>query len=366
MTDKEVFCERDECDFSPDGKFCEMLDKAGVPRDNKWRTLILYMRGLKDYAYLSEIQKCQIQALLVEVLKERNFSEDKFRDVLMRDREILVGPYEQRLKAALQDTVALASEFRKLVTRRKGDVKELEARSVEAVTSGQDPEEIVSMLQSTFREVIMLMEKDAQDINDLSKIDPLTGLNNRRGFDEYLAQYLCTWQEHQMPLALIMLDIDHFKDFNDEFGHRIGDQALTTVAGIIRKSISGFGSEEMNIHPCRYGGEEFALILGGPAALIAEELASDIRRRMECYNFVIRDSNGDIIRKGIQVTLSAGIAEANPDWRGAFAENLIDAADRALYFAKRSGRNIVVRCDTSGGTDHFVIIGENCGLEMVK
>lgn len=337
-------CERSgSCDFTQDGKFCEMLDKAGVPRDAKWRTLVLYMRGLEDYSYLSEIQKSQVQALLVDVLKCKDFSEDRFREVLMRDREILVAPYEQRLNAALQETVQLAEEFKRLMQRRKGDVKHLEARSVEAVTSGQDSSEIVSLLQATFREVISLMERDMENLDQLSKTDPLTGLNNRRAFDEVLEQGVREWKEKSIPLALLMLDIDFFKDFNDEFGHRIGDQALTTVACLMRQSISAFGSEGLEVHPCRYGGEEFAIILRGSSALVAEELAVDIRKRMERYNFVIRDSNGDIMRKGIRITISSGLAEADPTWKGAYQENLIDAADKALYFAKNAGRNRVAK-----------------------
>lgn len=344
------------CDFTQDGKFCEMLDKAGVPRDAKWRTLILYMRGLADYSYLSEMQKSQVQALLVDVLKQQDFSEARFSEVLMRDREILVAPYEQRLNAALQETVQLAEEFKRLMQRRKGDVKHLEARSVEAVTSGQDSAEIVSLLQATFREVINLMEQDMETLDQLSKTDALTGLNNRRAFDEVLERGIADWKANNAPLALMMLDIDYFKDFNDEFGHRIGDQALTTVACLIRQSIAVFGSEGLEVHPCRYGGEEFAVILRGSSALIAEELASDIRKRMERYNFVIRDSNGDILRKGINITISSGIAEADPSWKGAYQENLIDAADKAMYYAKGAGRNRVAKCVPGIKANTFVIV----------
>lgn len=352
----EPYCNRLDCDFSQDGKFCEILDKAGVPKDNKWRTLILYMRGLSDYSYLSEVQKSQVQTLLVEVLRLKDFSDAKFTEVLLRDREILVAPYEQRLKIALRETVVLADEFKSLVQKRKGDVKQLEDRSVEAVISGQEPEEIVSMLKSTFREVINMMEKDTEVLDHLSRTDPLTGLNNRRGFDEICKKSINEWKEHHVSLALIMLDIDHFKNFNDEFGHRIGDQALTTVSAIIRKSISVFGNDGLEVFPCRYGGEEFAIILRGTSALIAEELAIDIRKRMERYNFVIRDSNGDIIRKGINITISAGICEADPGWKGAYLENLIDSADRALYHAKRSGRNLVAKSIDSSGKEAFVVL----------
>ncbi|GFM35576.1 GGDEF domain-containing protein [Desulfovibrio psychrotolerans] len=355
MRSSNQSCDRVECDFSLDGKFCEMLDRAGIPKDAKWRTLILYMRGIKEYSYLSEMQKGQVQNLLMEVLQGGDFSDDKFRDVLQREKEIMVAPYEHRLKAALHETAALADEFKQMVQRRKGDVKHLEDRSVQAVTSGQDPEEIVSMLQATFREVLHMMEQDAAALDQLSKTDPLTGLNNRRAFDEVLSHGVREWKLHNTPLSLMMLDIDHFKNFNDEFGHRIGDQALTTVATIIRKSIAQFGDEGVDITPCRYGGEEFGIILHGGAALIADELALSVRRRMENYNFIIRDGNGDIIRKGIHITISSGIAEAMEEWRSAMTENLIDAADKALYYAKRMGRNRVAKF-VPGNPDSFTII----------
>ncbi len=349
-------CDREPCDFSSDDRVCDILDKAGVPRDGKWRTLVLYLRGLRDYSYLSEIQQCQLQGVLLDLLRKRDFSEAQYQDILRREREILVAPHEERLRAALRETVQMANEFKRLIQERQGDVKALEARSVQAIASGQDAEEIISMLQSTFREVLHLMEKDAANLDRLSRTDPLTGLNNRRAFDEVLARCVAGWRDNSVPLSLLMLDIDLFKRFNDEFGHRIGDQALITVATLIRKSISLHGGDGLEIFPCRYGGEEFAVILYGASALLVEELAADIRQRIERYDFVVRDINGDILRPDVRLSISVGMAEADSAWREAFGENLIDAADKALYFAKRTGRNRVAKLSPVNGEETFVTL----------
>ncbi|MFV0422123.1 GGDEF domain-containing protein [Oleidesulfovibrio sp.] len=347
------------CDFSADGRMCEALDRVGVPKDAKWRTLILYMRGLQEYTYLTGEQKVQVQQLLVEVLQNRDFSEESYQHILERDRQILVAPYEQRLNRAMQETASLAEEFRNLMLRRKGEVEHLETASIDAVVSGKEPEEVVAMLKKTFHDVINVMERDAAAMTELTQRDPLSGLHNRRAFDEFLQDSVTMWRKKDVPLALIMLDIDNFKNFNDEFGHRIGDQAIRTVAKILQDAVSTLvGKRDTDVLVARYGGEEFSIILRGQFVVKAEELAEAARTSMEAFNFVIRNNDGEVVRSGIRITLSAGVAYASKAWRGAFEDNLIDSADSALYEAKRQGRNLVCKyLEGKEGEDRFEIIG---------
>lgn len=342
MRDVKPFagCDRDSCDFFTEGRFCEALDKAGVPRHQKWRTLILYMRGLADFSYLTESQKAAVQDLLVSVLRERDFSDDRFEEVLLRDREILVAPYEQRLRQALSEAGTLVEDFRRLLQQRKGVVKGLEQASVDAVLHGGDPETIVSVLRNTFREVENLLHADASSMNELLSRDFLTGIANRRAFDGHLLQCIDDWNEMRRPLALVMLDIDHFKTFNDVYGHRIGDQALQTVGQALASVATPSDAPAGSVFPARYGGEEFAVVLSGAVALRAADVAEEVRASLERNLFSIRDGDGNVLQRDLSITVSGGVAVVSPEWAPTtIRDNLVDAADDALYAAKDAGRN---------------------------
>lgn len=334
-------CDRTRCDFVVGSKLCDTLDRAGVPPDQKWRTLILYMRGLSEFTYLTEHQKLQIQALLVEILKNRDYSDDNYERILQRDRDIRAEPLEKRVRSALEETARLADEFRELMLARKGDVARLEESSVDAVRSGADPETVVRMLRSTFNEVLTVMEQDAASLEEVSRTDFLTGIANRRAFEEMLHQGLHHWQQQNVAMAMIMIDIDHFKEFNDQYGHRIGDQALRAVAGQLQAASAAYAGEGRVVFPSRYGGEEFAIIALGLGDDMLCDLAEYIRQKMEEYEFTLRDSAGNIVQRDIRITLSLGVAVPSRSWAGSWAENLVDMADAAMYEAKHNGRNRV-------------------------
>ncbi len=162
----------------------------------------------------------------------------------------------------------------------------------------------------------------------ISMIDGLTSIGNRRAFD---IAYNRTWKmclRERMPLALIMIDIDNFKLFNDTYGHLSGDQTLIRIAEAIKGVIKRPGDLA-----ARYGGEEFAVILKSTTAEGAAVVAEEIRTRIE----ELRIENREI--KNV-ITVSLGVASVVPDNEMAPYE-LIDAADRALYKAKEDGRNCV-------------------------
>ncbi len=138
-----------------------------------------------------------------------------------------------------------------------------------------------------------------------------------------------------------MLDIDHFKNFNDTYGHRIGDQALATAAKLIRAHGDEMTKDGIAYLPARYGGEEFVVILPRSNKVRAETIAEQLRRMIERYNFMIRDTHGEVLKRGIRITVSIGVAQMSDKWKGAFADNLVESADRALYQAKGAGRNRV-------------------------
>ncbi len=163
---------------------------------------------------------------------------------------------------------------------------------------------------------------------ELSSTDGLTGIANRRHFDEVLDAEWNRCMRHNEPLAVIMVDIDHFKRYNDHYGHVAGDECLRQVAHILRSCIRRAGELV-----ARYGGEEFILLLPGTDLSFARQTA---RRAIEqLHTAALPHANSPTAP---QVTLSMGIASTLPD-PSFVPEALIEAADAALYRAKNAGRN---------------------------
>ncbi len=164
----------------------------------------------------------------------------------------------------------------------------------------------------------------------LMNSDGLTGLSNRRHFDEYLGLEWRRAMREQSQLSLLMIDVDYFKSFNDTFGHLAGDEALRQVAEAIR----GCSSRPSDL-PARYGGEEFALVLPntspGGARLLAEKLRQTVAAARIAHIMPQPDSF---------LSVSIGIATQTPPI-GSTCRQLISAADNALYQAKNNGRNQV-------------------------
>ncbi|MBD2838117.1 diguanylate cyclase [Pseudomonas sp. JM0905a] len=164
----------------------------------------------------------------------------------------------------------------------------------------------------------------------LMNSDGLTGLSNRRHFDEYLDMEWRRALREQSELSLMMIDVDHFKAFNDNFGHVAGDDALRRVAEAIRACCSR--ATDM---AARYGGEEFSMVLPGTAAGGARLLAEKVRRAVEALGI-----HHDMPAPGSVLSVSIGVATLTPK-TGQASLVLVDMADQGLYQAKNNGRNQV-------------------------
>jgi diguanylate cyclase (GGDEF)-like protein len=169
-----------------------------------------------------------------------------------------------------------------------------------------------------------------QHLDELASLDGLSGLANRRGFDRELERDWQNANQNRRPIALMMVDIDHFKLFNDRYGHVAGDTCLRAVG----ETLSLVTLEEA-VLVARYGGEEFALLLPGLDIERARALAEEARRSVE--DLLINHSESPCGH----VTVSIGVESMVPESYQTSA-NLVEAADRALYDAKRRGRNKVV------------------------
>ena len=176
---------------------------------------------------------------------------------------------------------------------------------------------------------------DRRLIADMAMRDGLTGLRNRRAFDEHL---ISTWRQaarERCALAMLMIDVDHFKQFNDLYGHQAGDEALKQIAAATQALVK----RPLDM-AARFGGEEFAVILFGSSGGHAAELAESIRAAVEALEIAHAGNTPE------RVTVSIGAAVLQPT-AGQEPELAVRRADEAMYFAKRDGRNCVRMCAAS-------------------
>jgi diguanylate cyclase len=215
-----------------------------------------------------------------------------------------------------------------------------------AATSREQLVEIIEVLARSTREMretnralekrlslskseISGLQQSLEAIRAESLTDPLTGLGNRKYFDRMIDMTVQTALANSQPLSLLMFDIDHFKSFNDSYGHLTGDQVLRLVGLSLKHVIKG---QEVT---ARYGGEEFAVVLPNTALRQALTVADHIRRTVMAKELK-KKSTGEILGR---VTISVGVSMLKP---GDDTDALIGRADACLYAAKRNGRNRVV------------------------
>jgi two-component system cell cycle response regulator len=172
--------------------------------------------------------------------------------------------------------------------------------------------------------ISMANAKFHEEIEKLAITDGLTGLFNHRHFQERLKQEFHRLGRFPEPISLLIIDIDHFKEINDTYGHPVGDAVLKDVSDIIKKTIRNIDV------PARYGGEEFTVILIGTNARGALKMAERLRKAVMKKVFSAES-------KDFQITVSIGLSTSHDNIRS--KEELIEKADKALYHAKKTGRN---------------------------
>jgi diguanylate cyclase len=277
----------------------------------------------------------------------------KFDSVVNRDLYVTyVRPYSdpglaEDFPEQVHGVIASAQEFlATAISDNRSQMESLGEVSSECQVAA-DPRPIIEKLlkelssatsRSTALEANFLRTtQDLDQIKDSLKLaeqhsntDPLTGLNNRRSLEAFLRAAQITSMEAGTPLSILMIDIDHFKTFNDNYGHQVGDQVLRLVARVLQESVRDCD------HVARYGGEELIAVLPGATLDVCAEVAERIRRRIGEARLTRRTTGEEIS----SITISIGVAQFR---LAESAEGLIERCDRALYQAKRSGRNCTIR-----------------------
>ena len=172
------------------------------------------------------------------------------------------------------------------------------------------------------------LEQANKQLNKLALVDELTQITNRRGFEQYFQREYRRMKRDKKPLSLIIADVDYFKNYNDRYGHKVGDHCLKKIAQAIRSSLKRAGDLV-----CRYGGEEFAIILPDTDSYGAIHIAETIREQIQALQIEHESSSvSNIITLSLGITTTMANTATQPNI-------MIEIADRALYQAKQQGRN---------------------------
>src|SRR6266853_1466863 len=237
-------------------------------------------------------------------------------------------PLSLAMSASYEDS--LSSETQRLaVTHDRDQVKPIVESLLQSTNEMRDTNKALENRLSLSKTEISNLQQSLEAIRAESLTDPLTGLGNRKYFDRSVETAVENALASGEPLSLLMFDIDHFKSFNDSYGHLTGDQVLRLVGMSLKQTIKG---QDIT---ARYRGEEFAVVLPHTALLQALTVADHIRRAVMAKELK-KKSTGEILWR---VTISVGVSILKP---GDDTDSLIERSDAGVYAAKRNGRNRVI------------------------
>jgi len=231
----------------------------------------------------------------------------------------------------LSDYARTLSEFSSRV-RGVSDIDDIKQLISHLLNETKKREDATQSMQTSLETMALEMKKlraEVSKLNSEATTDSLTKVNNRRAFDMEIENHISASKAESKPLCLLLLDIDHFKQFNNKFGHTIGDKVLRFVATLLKNNIKGSDSV------ARFAGEQFVILLPETEYDGALIVAENIRERLSKQTL---SDSAEKIELGT-VTASIGVA---PYHYGESAEQLIRKADRCMHDAKRAGRNRVV------------------------
>jgi diguanylate cyclase len=318
------------------------LRQAATPRNYEiWYTYAtgyspsLNQKINEKLAASGGISKADLEEIYASYLSPARLTDriDKVGSQVMGEIEQVMAMIDAAAGSASNYSESLADASQKLGQSK--DRESLRAIVEGLVQTAKDMEESNHQLEarlSASKQEITELQSNLETVRTESLTDPLTQLYNRKYFDDRLAHAIEDAHTKNEPLSLLMTDIDHFKAFNDNFGHLTGDQVLRLVALSVKQNVKGQDTA------ARYGGEEFAVVLPNTVLRSAITVGDHIRRAVMTKELMKRSTGEHLGR----VTVSVGVATLRS---GETAASLIERTDACLYAAKRHGRNRVM-CET--------------------
>lgn len=331
-----------------------LLDELSLPERHKAQAEVMRLRlqnGLNWYELLPILDDLAVLMLAITDSGQHEF------EVYLKQLNERLESFQSNLQAASDGHANSRSAAREMDTQMREQVDGLQSSVQEAADLNglkqvlenhlegllgtmdqhqkhrdQREQEVAERLQG-LAERVASMEQEAQGYREhleeqrqKALIDPLTGLPNRAAWSERLDHEVAQWQQHGNPLLLAILDLDHFKRINDNYGHLAGDKVLKLIAGVLRKRLRG------SDFIARFGGEEFVLLVPDTPLAVGAKLAESLRTAIEACPFHFKGER-------VTITVSMGMTAFKP---GEYSDLVLKRADQALYRAKAMGRNSVV------------------------
>ncbi len=306
------------------------------------------------YAYYSKENNEVINTLDNILKSKKSITEEQLHEIYTK--YLSDNRTEERVRQAGNDLQSTINNVKSVVAGVKSSTHEYQGslatinNRLSGNPSSAELKAVINEVKNNTQQVIdrnqsleVVLEESASEIeklrHDLAKArkesltDSLTGLSNRKAFDSEIQRIIEDAKKEKTPFSVLMLDIDHFKNFNDNFGHQVGDQVLRLVAKCLTDGIKGQDIA------ARYGGEEFVIILPGTELAAGVAVANNLRKVV---------ANKDVVNRGTgqrlaRITMSVGVAQFSGIES---TEELIGRADAALYTAKHNGRNQVAAAPT--------------------
>ena len=301
------------------------------------------------YSYASKANP-ELKRILDDLIDKKELSAELCADIYEKflapvDTSAQVNSVADKLQSEMGSAISLIGQAGQDAARY-GTALGSAGKEIEKAENAHHLSDVVSQLLSDTRSTInqtraienqlfeamaeiQKLKSELEAAQSEANMDALTGLANRKKFDTMLARGTKESVENNTPLSLLIVDVDHFKKFNDNFGHQVGDQVLKLLGAILKNNVKGQDTA------ARYGGEEFAVILPNTTLDNALKLAETIRVQVAGKSIVQRNSG----EKLGQITVSIGAAQFVRDEP---MEQVIQRADQALYCAKGMGRNRVI------------------------
>ncbi len=274
------------------------------------------------------------QELLWEIYKRFFIQDNTALEKLRNDLRLVISGIQSEFKQSGGELNNFSTQLEQFssVLNTQGSTADISAevqKMIAGTNSMAKTQNSLDAKMTYMQDEVESLRKELEQIKEESLTDALTGIANRKAFDETLDKSITEAKEQSSALSMLLIDIDHFKKFNDTFGHLVGDKVLRYVGSSLKNCVKG------QDFPARYGGEEFSVILPHTSHIGAKVIAEQIRKTISAKELKDKAKNKNFGK----ITASIGVAEFAEDET---AETFIQRCDKALYKAKENGRNRVM------------------------